>query len=314
MKWNQEKKKNLIRFVIIAVIILSLLYMKNFQPTIFVGLFVSFLIVIPYFLTYYIIDTFYKDIKDKTKIDENYLKKYSFLIKRIYYTKYISGILLTALIITISYNYALTGKLDIYNLLFSVVSLDFGEDLSSLSLGIFVLFALFYSEILLWITLQHIRYQFYYYYVAKLYFLLIENTVNRYEKLKYLILGFNYYRKFILINLKLNIRDLNNYYYEFLNSDSDKSRINYYYEFLNSDSDNSHILNNIIDTCKKNNELGPLDEIVRFFKDKNINNYIIKTTFRFEFRDWITISTALIPLLIVLLEGYFGLLDISNDK
>ena len=55
---------------------------------------------------------------------------------------------------------------------------------------------------------------------------------------------------------------------------------------------------------KENNELGLLEELVQFFKEKNISNYITKSSIRLYLKEWISISIALIPLFIALLDYY----------
>ena len=53
---------------------------------------------------------------------------------------------------------------------------------------------------------------------------------------------------------------------------------------------------------KENNELGLFEELVQFFKEKNISNYITKSSIRLYLKEWISISIALIPLFIALLD------------
>ena len=125
--------------------------------------------------------------------------------------------------------------------------------------------------------------------------MVIEQTSNRYHELKYLIKGFNYYHKFISNNLKLNLPDLTKYYYniqKLYNKKNGKRRLTEFVEKFKKE---------------ENNELSLFYEVIRYFEEKKIKYYVTKTTLRVQIKDWITLSTAIIPLLILVLQGYLDL-------
>ena len=103
---------------------------------------------------------------------------------------------MTLWIVVSIFHYTLTNNI-VTSFVFLLMLNDFNfEDFNLLILQIsmIALFFLSYGEFAL---LSITRHELYYYLLTKFYFLSIENTSKKYEKLKHLAKGLNYYRRFI---------------------------------------------------------------------------------------------------------------------